>query len=115
MSFGDAVAKFTSDVDEAVSRARRAAAEAREQSSRLRAQNRATAERARSGELRLEPDEVTDAELRRSAVRFRGEQGLPVEEFPAVAELTNRPKPPPASHPDDDDEDFSPEQIMTRF
>jgi hypothetical protein len=112
---GDAVAKFTSEVDEAVSRARRAAAEAREQATRLRAENQSSADRVRSGELRLDPDEVTDPELRRSAARFRDEQGLPVEEFPADAELVNPPKRRPVAPSADDDEDFSQEQIMTRF
>jgi hypothetical protein len=66
--FGEAVAKFSSEVDAAVSRARRAAAEAREQNTRLRASLSAE------------------------------------DEKPAGV--------PPSG---DDDDDFSQEQIMTRF
>jgi hypothetical protein len=67
--FDEAVAKFASEVDSAVSRARRAAAEAREQNTRLRTS--------------LEPPDAAK---------------------PAGV--------PPSG---DDDDDFSQEQIMTRF
>jgi hypothetical protein len=67
--FGEAVGKFSSEVDAAVSRARRAAAEAREQNTGLRA-------------------------------------SLSADDAEKPAEV------PPSG---DDDDDFSQEQIMTRF
>lgn len=94
MSFSDAVAAFSNEVDAAVSRARRAAAEARDQSTRFRQSTPAEG-----------PE--TDPSLRSAAVRFRTRQGLPVDDEPAPT-----PPVPPAS---DNDEDFSQEQIMRRF
>jgi hypothetical protein len=111
--FGEAVAKFSSTVDDAVTRARRAAAEAREQAARFRAENKANVEQAKSGELRV--TEVTDPALRESATRFRGEQGLPIDEFPPDVELLQPPNAPEVPPSGDDDDDFSQEQIMTRF
>ncbi|MET0233878.1 MAG: hypothetical protein ABW224_04490 [Kibdelosporangium sp.] len=98
MSFADAVASFSNEVDNAVSRARRAAAEARDQSSRLRRPAEQPA------------GEATDPALRSEAVQFRTRQGLPVDEEAAAAVET-----PPAAQPGDEDDDFSQEQIMHRF
>ncbi|MBP2322509.1 hypothetical protein JOF56_002894 [Kibdelosporangium banguiense] len=94
MSFSDAVASFNSEVDAAVSRARRAAAEAREQSGRFRESAPASGE-------------ATDPALRAEAVRFRTGQGLPVGDEPVET--------PPVPQSSDEDEDFSQEQIMHRF
>jgi hypothetical protein len=115
--FPDAVAKFSNEVDAAVSRARRASADAREQSARLRRETEAGAERARAGELKVPADELTKPELRDAAVRFRAERGLPVDEFPPDAELTRpaAPAAPPVPPSGDDDDDFSQEQIMSRI
>jgi hypothetical protein len=109
--FSDAVAKFNSDVDDAMSRARRAASEARDQSARFRRDTAESTDRAKAGELRLEPEDVTDAELRQAAAQFRGAQGLPVEQFDGV-EVVQPAKPRPVAPSADDDDDFSQEQIM---
>ncbi|MET0132062.1 MAG: hypothetical protein ABW215_00560 [Kibdelosporangium sp.] len=109
--FSDAVARFDSDVDHALSRARRAAADAREQSARFRRDTAETVDRARSGELRLEPEEVTDEELRKSAAQFRGAQGLPVEQFGDM-QAVQPAKPRQVRTSSDEDDDFSQEQIM---
>src|SRR2546423_15702968 len=92
----DDFTRFVNEVDEAVTRARRAAAEAREQATKFRA---ATPDSA----------EPTAEALRAAAVTFRTAQGLPVDE-PA-----EEPQTPPVPPPGDEDEDFSQEQIMTRF
>ena len=94
MSFPDAVSAFSAEVDAAVSRAKRAAAEARDQSARLRQST---------------PQEgpATDPAMRIEAVGFRTRQGLPVDEQPV--------RTPPHASSRDEDEDFSQEQIMHRF
>jgi hypothetical protein len=94
MSFSDAVASFSSEVDSAVGRARRAAAEARGQSGRFR-------------ESQPTGGEATDPALRSEAVQFRTRQGLPVDDEPAQS--------PPVPQTSDDDDDFSQEQILRRF
>jgi hypothetical protein len=94
MSFSDAVAAFSSEVDSAVSRARRAAAEARGQSGKFR-------------ESRPADGEATDPALRSEAVQFRTRQGLPVAEEPVTE--------PSVPRTSEDDDDFSQEQILRRF
>jgi hypothetical protein len=121
--FGDAVLRFTNDVDAAVSRARRAAADAQERVAAFRAENRDVASQVRSGEVRVRQDEVTSDELRQAAAAFRESRGLPVEQFPDVTTVVaeEQPKEPAAAsgrgagrRADDDDDDFSQERIMTR-
>jgi hypothetical protein len=109
--FPDAVAKFTGTVDDALTRARRAAAEAREQATRFRAANKANVEQADSGDLHV--PEVTDPALRESATQFRLAQGLQLDSFPPDEELIQAPNPPAVAQSGDDDDDFSQEQIMT--
>jgi hypothetical protein len=114
----DAMRRFDNDVDAAVVRARRAAADARETSAKFRRDTRELAEgvKARTGQAR--PDDLTDPGLRRTANGFRADHGLPVRDLPDPT--------PPATpgplrttgsgrrtpRPSDDDEDFSQEQIM---
>jgi len=109
--FGEAVAKFSGAVDDAVTRARRAATEASEQAARFRAENKANVEQAHSGELRV--TEVTDPALRQSAAEFRAARGLPADEFPPDVELLQPPNSAGVPPSGDDDDDFSQEQIMT--
>lgn len=132
----DAIRQFSTELDAAVVRARRVAAEARETSAKFRRETRQLAERVKAGGAKTSPDGLTDERLRRAATGFRSDNGLPVEELPAGRELL---APPPAStppqpsgprlvtapgpfrtarsgrvvaQPGDDDEDFSQEQIM---
>ena len=121
--FSDAVRRFSRDVDAAVSRARRASSEARERAASFQRDNRNLAQRARSGEVRVRPEELTPDELRRAAAGFRSDRGLPVDEFPGVEELSvheRGPKPAPKpgrgarpAGPYDDEEDFSQARIMS--
>jgi hypothetical protein len=114
----DAMRRFDNEVDAAVVRARRAAADARETSAKFRRDTRELAEgvKARTGQAR--PDDPTDPGLRRTANGFRADHGLPVRDLP---DLTQPTTPGPlrttgsgrrTPRPSDDDEDFSQEQIM---
>ncbi|TDQ05776.1 hypothetical protein [Labedaea rhizosphaerae] len=116
-SFGDAFARFDAELDAAVSRARRVSAEARADSAAFRAETAKLAEATRNRSLVARPDELTSKQLREQAVKFRDEQGLPVEPLPSAEELVQagmvreeRPVRPPA---EDEDDDFSQEKIMS--
>ncbi|RZS37131.1 hypothetical protein EV193_106369 [Herbihabitans rhizosphaerae] len=98
-------ARHAENVDAAVERARRAAAEAREESARFSHETAELTEQVRDREVRPEPEDLTSDELRRDATRFRTERGLPVVDLPDGAELLSapekdepdepRPEPPP--------------------
>jgi hypothetical protein len=124
----DALRQFSTELDAAVVRARRVAAEARETSAKFRRETRQLAERVKAG-ARVAPDRLTDERLRRAATGFRNDNGLPVERLPAGDQLVAPSPAPPrpgttpgpfrtarsgraVARPGDDDEDFSQEQIM---
>ena len=123
----DPMASFGAELDAAVARARRVAAESRETSAKFRKETRQLAERTRAGAVRPASEtDLTAEHLRRAASGFRADHGLPVEELPAGHELLVQPATPPVTpsvarttppsrrnpYPDDDDEDFSQERIM---
>jgi hypothetical protein len=127
----DSLAGFSAELDAAVARARRVAAESRETSARFRRETRQLADRTRAGAVRPASEtDLTAEHLRRAATGFRADNGLPVASLPSGPELlgqtTNGPTPPPVTasgprftppgrrnpYPDDDDEDFSQERIM---
>jgi hypothetical protein len=127
----DPMANFGAELDAAVARARRVAAESRETSAKFRRETRQLADRTRAGAVRPTSEtDLTAEHLRRAATGFRADNGLPVEALPAGRELLVQP-PAPATppsitasgpritppgrrnpYPDDDDEDFSQERIM---
>jgi hypothetical protein len=130
--FTDALARFSADVDSALVRVRRIAADASQTSARFRRETRQLADQLRTGQRRANPGELTDDRLRRAASGFRADNGLPVDRLPEGRELLE----PPVSRahgpvtpatpgavrttplgrrvppPSDDDEDFSQERIM---
>lgn len=117
--FAEAVARHNADLDAAVGRARRVAAEAREDNAGLRRQSREVADGLHAKQLKIGELESTPEDLRNAAREFRTERGLPVEEFEesgefAVANESEPPKRRPVPQSGDDDEDFSQERIMTR-
>ncbi|HEX4700555.1 MAG TPA: hypothetical protein VH352_00365 [Pseudonocardiaceae bacterium] len=128
MDMGDALRGFTAELDAAVVKARRVAAQARETSAKFRRETRQLAESVKAGTTRATADQLTDDRLRRTAAGFRTDNGLPVQDLPAGGELL-APPPAPVPHttpgpvratgsgrriplPSDDDEDFSQERIM---
>lgn len=139
--FADAVDRFSADLDSAVVRARRVAAEARETSAKFRKQTSQLADQVKTGSARVKAEDLTDDRLRRTATGFRADHGLAVRELPAGQELLRRsatvtPGTPGESAvatesvtttgplrttgsgrrvppPSDDDEDFSQERIMS--
>jgi hypothetical protein len=111
--FRAATARFKAEVEAALTRARRAAAEAREQSADFRRGTDDLADQARTGRLRLRRTEVrpTNAEAKAEAEKFRNANDLTVEELPDAHGLTTRPaeEPKPPQH---EDEDFSQHQVL---
>jgi len=102
--FAESVARFRSEVSAAVTRARRASAEARDQVAAFRRENDTLAARARDGGLRVGADELTDPGARERAAEWRRERGLPVDEFPPAHRLVaeREPEPEPEPEPVDD-------------
>ncbi|HEY4021594.1 MAG TPA: hypothetical protein VGM75_23095 [Pseudonocardiaceae bacterium] len=124
---GDPMAGFGAELDAAVARARRVAAESRETSAKFRRETRQLAAGMRAGAVRPTSEtDLTAEHLRRAATGFRTDNGLPVESLPSGSELLVQSKPEPVTpsgsrttpsgrrnpYPDDDDEDFSQERIM---
>ncbi|SDD47827.1 hypothetical protein [Actinokineospora iranica] len=113
--FAESVTRFKAELSAAVTRARRASAEAREQTAGFRRETAELAGKVRAGDAR--DGEPTDAERRSAAARWRHSQGLPVEEFPADEPPADEPAKPvrrATVDPDDDDEDFSQHTILFR-
>ncbi|WP_436492355.1 hypothetical protein [Actinokineospora sp. HUAS TT18] len=102
--FAEAVVRFRAELSAAVTRSRRATAEARDESATFREKTAAL-----TGQAKPEAAAPTDETLRASAADWRRAQGLPVAEFEVPA-----PAPTAAPSPDDDDEDFSERSIMFR-
>ncbi|MGH3858099.1 hypothetical protein [Actinokineospora sp.] len=111
--FAEAVARYRADLAAAVTRSRRAAAEARDQSANFRAENDDLAKRI--GKSKVAPAERTDEDRRAAAEEWRRAQGLPVTEFPPDADRVVEPaEPEHAPRPDDDDDDFSQHSVLFR-
>lgn len=112
--FRAATARFSAEVAAALTRARRAASEAKAQSTEFRKATSELAEQAKTGRLRgVHRDQVvpTGEAARADAAKFRNDNGLPVEELPAAGALIARlPEPEPEPVPDDDD--FSQHVVM---
>jgi hypothetical protein len=126
VQIGDAMSQFRSEVDSAVARGSRAAAEARARSAATKGRTRELVGRVRARQERPQPADLTAPGLRRAAASFRSDEGLPVDRLPEGTELLapigsttpSAPKPPAPGVrrplPGDDDEDFSQEGIMFR-
>jgi hypothetical protein len=114
--FRAAAARFKSEVEAALTRARRAAAEAKEQSAEFRRGNEDFARRLRTGRLRgMHRDEVqpTDEHARAEAAKFRTANDLTVDELPDADELIARlPGAPAHRPPAREDEDFSQHTVL---
>jgi len=111
--FHAAKARFSAAVEAAVTRARRAAGEAKAQSAGFRRATQELAEQAKSGRLRgVERGQVapTSAEQRDDAAKFRNANGLPVEELPDADRLLARLPDQPVTK--QEDEDFSQRQVL---
>ncbi|MEV0678494.1 hypothetical protein AB0I60_18450 [Actinosynnema sp. NPDC050436] len=80
-------ARFRADVDAAVTRGRRAAADAGARTAALRERNRGLADRARARDVQPERHAPTSEDVRRVATGFRAHRGLSVEWLPTGAEL----------------------------
>ncbi|CCH35107.1 hypothetical protein ABZ816_21325 [Actinosynnema sp. NPDC047251] len=83
----EAFARFRSDLDAAVTRGRRAAADAGAKTAAQRGRNRDLADRAKARDVKPEGHAPTSADLQRVATGFRAHRGLPVERLPTGAEL----------------------------
>jgi hypothetical protein len=118
--FREAVARFSAEVDAAVTRARRAAGEAKAQTAAFRSGTSDMVAKVKRGQVRPQPAEITPSEARESATEFRLAQGLEVEELPDDDELVDRlpetepDTEPEVDEPDDDDEYFSQHRILVR-
>ncbi|MFC0439321.1 hypothetical protein [Kutzneria buriramensis] len=126
MAIGDSMSQFRSDVDAAVARGGRAAAEARARSAATKGKTRELAGKIRARQEHPQPGDLTSPGMRRAATSFRNDEGLPVERLPEGTELLapigsttpSSPKPPVTGSrrplPSDDDEDFSQKGILYR-
>lgn len=129
----DVIARFRAEVNAAVDRGSRAAADAREHSAAFREQTRDLTDNIRKGKLTPTREDLTKPAARTEATDFRTAQRLPVENLPDGEQLLAPPPPPPSpvqgtqkqtkganawpSRPQNprhtgDDEDFSQEQIL---
>lgn len=114
--FPQAAARFSAEVDTALTRARRAAREARALSGDFRRSTGELAAQAKTGKLRgvrRDAVEPTSAAPREQAVEFRNTNGLAVEELPdADALMARLPGPAPAEPVKTENEDFSQHQVL---
>ena len=104
--FRAAVARFRADVEAALTRARRAAADAKEQSSEFRRGSDDLARQARTGRRAARRGQATDPAAREDAVKFRNANELPIEQLPE-ADAEPRPEPPKR-----EDDDFSQHTVL---
>lgn len=90
MSFRQAAARFSAEVERALTRARRAAREARSESADFRRRTDELSAQAKSGKLRglrRGQVEATDPQASADAAKFRADNGLPVPALPTADEL----------------------------
>jgi hypothetical protein len=115
MSFRQAAARFSAEVERAMTRARRAAREARAEAGEFRNRNDELAGQAKTGKLKgVRRAEVapTDPAARADAARFRTDNGLPVPDLPSADDLVARlPGREPAPR-GPEQEDFSNDQVL---
>ena len=112
--FPQAARRFIAEVDTALTRARRAAREARATSEQFRRSTGELGAQAKTGKLRgVRRGDVTPTaeEARAQAVEFRTANGLPVEELPGADALIAR-LPEPAPEPEREQEDFSQHRVL---
>jgi hypothetical protein len=116
--FPHAAARFTAEVDQALTRARRAAREARAESAGFRRRTEELSAQAKTGKLRgLRRAQVapTTPEAHADAAKFRADNGLPLPELPTadelIARLPNRDPAPPAA-PVVDNDDYSQHRVL---
>lgn len=115
MSFRQAAARFSAEVEHALTRARRAARAARAEAADFRRRTDELSAQAKTGKLRgLRRAEVTptDPAAQAEATKFRRDNGLPVPEAPTADELLARlpGREPPVRRPEN--EDFSTHQVL---
>lgn len=106
--FRAAVARFRADVEAALTRARRAAADAKEQSAEFRRGSDDLARQSRRPRP-VRRGQETGAEARETAVKFRKANDLTVEELPDADE---QPAPARAEQARREDEDFSQHTVL---
>src|SRR3954469_10897321 len=106
--FRAAVARFRADVEAALTRARRAAADAKQQSAEFRRGSDDLARQARSGRRAARRGQAPDPAARAEAVKFRKANDLPIAELP---ELEAGPEAAPEP-PRREDEDFSQHTVL---
>jgi hypothetical protein len=107
--FRAAVARFKAEVDAALTRARRAAADAKEQAAEFRRGSDDIARQTRTGRLRgRDRGQATSPEARANAMKFRNANDLPVEDLPDPSTV----RPPAAEQPRREDEDFSQHTVL---
>ncbi|HEV7648034.1 MAG TPA: hypothetical protein VGP26_07730 [Actinophytocola sp.] len=110
--FRAAVARFRADVEAALTRARRAATDAKEQSAEFRRGSEDIARQARNGRLRaVRRGQATSPEAHDEAVKFRNANDLTVEELPDADAVTTPPDR-PAERPKREEEDFSQHTVL---
>lgn len=112
--FPQAARRFIAEVDSALTRARRAAREARATSEQFRRSTGELGAQAKTGKLRgVRRGEVapTSEQARAQAVEFRTANGLPVEELPGPDALIAR-LPGPAPEPVRENDDFSQHRVL---
>jgi hypothetical protein len=112
--FPQAARRFIAEVDTALTRARRAAREARAVSEQFRRSTGELGAQAKTGKLRgVRRGEVTPTseQARAQAVEFRTANGLPVEELPGPDALIAR-LPEPTPEPVREQEDFSQHRVL---
>ena len=112
--FSQAARRFIAEVDTALTRARRAAREARATSEEFRRDTGELGAQAKTGKLRgFRRGDVTPTtpESRAEAVEFRTANGLPVEDLPDADTLTAR-LPAQAPEPVREQEDFSQHNVL---
>lgn len=93
MNFRQAAARFSAEVERALTRARRATRDARVESADFRRRTEELSAQAKTGKLRgLRRSDVaaTDPSARDEAAKFRTDNGLPVEDAPSADELMAR-------------------------
>ena len=100
--FRQAATRFSAEVERALTRARRAARDAKAESSDFRQRTEELVRQAKNAKPRRGAVTPTNPDARADAVAFRNASGLPVPDLPAVDEApARRPNRPPA------DDDFT--------